>query len=294
VVILGFPHDEGVRRNGGRVGAAKGPAAVRSLIGRIGTLRNNEYNVDLTGLKVGDAGDINQDLNLEDAHDALRQKVAELVGKGIIPFVVGGGNDQSFPNGKGLLEGLVGSGKPPTGVTVINIDAHLDARPLTRAKQAHSGSPFRQLCEDPLFRASGGNLLEFAAQGHQCSAEHAEYVLSTPRSKIFWLSQLRTAGSPISKQFAQILIESAADAIFVSFDIDSISSADCPGVSAPAAVGLTADEALQICFEAGKNPKVKLFDASEFNPEIEAYRTGRLLCLMFYFFLMGYSQRKNI
>ena len=29
VVLIGFPHDEGVRRNGGRVGARHGPSTVR-------------------------------------------------------------------------------------------------------------------------------------------------------------------------------------------------------------------------------------------------------------------------
>ena len=32
VVLVGFPHDEGVRRNGGRVGAAKAPDVVRKWV----------------------------------------------------------------------------------------------------------------------------------------------------------------------------------------------------------------------------------------------------------------------
>jgi len=292
VALLGFPHDEGVRRNGGRVGAAKGPDAMRSLIGRTGTLSNREYDIDLLSLQIADAGDIDKDLPLEAAHDQLRTRVADLVARGIIPFVIGGGNDQSFPNAKGLLHGLIDIGKAPEGVTVINIDAHLDVRPLTASNQAHSGSPFRQLCEDEIFKSVGGNLIEFAAQGHQCSKEHWDYVLSQPGGRVISLSQLKSTKDSIPTQFAQLLQDSS-DTIFVSFDIDSISGADCPGVSAPAVVGLTADEALQICFEAGKNPKVKLVDVSEFNPDIESYRTGKLVCLMFYFFLMGFVRRIN-
>src|SRR4051812_41136089 len=34
-VLLGFPSDEGVRRNGGRVGAAEGPAALRAALYRL-------------------------------------------------------------------------------------------------------------------------------------------------------------------------------------------------------------------------------------------------------------------
>jgi len=83
------------------------------------------------------------------------------------------------------------------------------------------------------------------------------------------------------------------DAIFVSFDLDSVSSADAPGVSCPANIGLSAQEAVDICFTAGNYSKVRLFDLSEFNPEIEHYRTGRLVTLMFYNFVLGYAQRKK-
>lgn len=56
---------------------------------------------------------------------------------------------------------------------MVNIDAHLDVRPLKEGK-THSGSPFRQLLEDG--RLSGKNFVEFAAQGNQCSATHVKYV----------------------------------------------------------------------------------------------------------------------
>lgn len=77
----------------------------------------------------------------------------------------------------------------------------------------------------------------------------------------------------------------------MSFDIDAIKSSDCPGVSAPGAIGLSSEDALQICFMAGKNPKVRLFDMSEYNPLIEEYRTGRLVATLFYYFAMGVASR---
>lgn len=42
-------------------------------------------------------------LSLEEAHDVLRKKVSEVVAKGGIPFIVGGGNDQSYPNACGWM-----------------------------------------------------------------------------------------------------------------------------------------------------------------------------------------------
>jgi formiminoglutamase len=47
VVLLGFPWDEGVRRNGGRIGAAEAPSIVRALVNRMGTILNPEHNIDL-------------------------------------------------------------------------------------------------------------------------------------------------------------------------------------------------------------------------------------------------------
>ncbi len=70
---------------------------------------------------------------------------------------------------------------------VVNIDAHLDVRPLKLGK-AHSGSPFRLLIEDERFNSK--NFAEFAAQGNQCSAIHANYVKETG-GRIIWLSEIR-------------------------------------------------------------------------------------------------------
>ena len=40
VVLIGFPEDEGVRRNGGRPGARQGPARFRHWLSRYGTAEN--------------------------------------------------------------------------------------------------------------------------------------------------------------------------------------------------------------------------------------------------------------
>lgn len=299
VGLIGFPHDEGVRRNGGRIGAADGPEAFRSFLPKIGTLLNPEFGIDLQSLVVHDFGDISKNLQLEAAHEALSEKVGELLAAGTVPFVVGGGNDQSYANASGLMEHLVKM--KSTSVGVINIDAHLDVRPLKDGK-AHSGSPFRQLLEDASFKTLNGKFVEFASQGHQCSQEHWDYVLHHPNASLIPLSTLRGSvlGGLSHQQRSQCGVEDAfydlisgaiGEHIFISFDIDAIQSSDCPGVSAPGSIGLSAQEALNICFLAGKSPKVMLVDVSEYNPSVESFRTGRLVALMLYYFLLGFSQR---
>jgi len=288
ILFLGFPHDEGVARNGGRIGAAGGPAVVRGFLSqKMGAVVNFEYGIDLRHSKVnlGDDGDVSSG-SLEHAHSELRAIVSQIIKHGSIPFVVGGGNDQSYPNAAGLMDAI-----PPDGrVGVMNIDAHFDVRPLKNG-QVHSGSPFRLLLESDEFSSHKGTFIEFASQGSQCSVEHYRYIMQNRKhvaTKVISLLELRR-GNVVDIFRNQL--ESMGDHIFISFDIDSISGADAPGVSCPATIGLSAQEALDICFCAGQCKKVKLFDVSEFNPKIEDYRTGRLVANMFYFFVMGFSQR---
>jgi formiminoglutamase len=282
LVLVGFPADEGVRRNGGRVGAAGGPAAMRRLMQRLGTVVNPEYGIDLKKISILDAGDV-EIPDLETGHQNLTKRVSSLIRKGAIPFVIGGGNDQSYPNACALLENTQGD------IGVVNIDAHLDVRPLKEGK-VHSGSPFRLLLEDSRF--NGRNFVEFAAQGNQCSATHADYV-SSRGGRIIWLSTLLKNKECVAEQFEAVLaaFSSQCHSIFVSFDLDAVKSSDAPGVSAPGTVGLSAQDALEMCMCAGKNPKVRLFDLSEYNPAIEDYRTGRLVGTMFYYFALGIASR---
>lgn len=318
VVVVGFPHDEGVRRNGGRVGAAGGPAAFRqflpkvrasrvlrvwcvgtagcaaaltvaALFPQLGTVVNPEWAVDLREhVALFDRGDI-EATTLEEAHALLRAAVAELVAHGAVPFVVGGGNDQSYPNAMGLLDGLALRAVAAPRIGAVNLDAHLDVRPLKEGR-VHSGSPFRCMLEDPAFVAHASQFVEFAAHGSQCSAEHAAYVASRG-CDIVWLSQL--APSPVESFRERVLRAMDAPALFVSFDLDCVVSDAAPGVSCPAAVGLSAADAFAICKAAGSDERVALVDVSELNPAIEGYRTPRVVVFMLYNFLLGVAARRT-
>lgn len=176
-------------------------------------------------------------------------------------------------------------------ISVVNIDAHLDVRPL-KDEKAHSGSPFRLLLEDNQFTKTSSRFVEFAAQGSQCSMEHARFVTEKHGQVICWLSNLRRDSNiSIAERFVGLLEELPGN-VFISFDLDSIQGSDAPGVSCASPTGLTAQEALEISFETGKCSKVQLFDVSEYNPLVEDYRTGRLVAMMFYYFCMGLACRK--
>ena len=289
VAMVFFAHDEGVRRNGGRLGARHGPRVFMEHVRRCGALRNPELGVDLGPLHVATVGawltEADSSSSLEESHELLSGRVGGVLAAGALPFVVGGSNDQSYANAAALLAHCAGGGRP---VACVNIDAHLDVRPRKLGK-VHSGSPFRLLLEDERFEAK--NFVEFAAQGSQCSQIHADWV-TEKGARIMWLSQVKKHAGGAAGAFRELLAswpENAAG--FVSFDLDSVSSEYAPGVSCPGVVGLSAEDALGICFAAGEHPSVTMVDLSEFCPEAESYRTGKLVAAMFYHFLLGYEKR---
>eukprot|EP00300_Choanocystis_sp_HF-7_P013289 c18235_g1_i2.p1 GENE.c18235_g1_i2~~c18235_g1_i2.p1 ORF type:complete len:306 (+),score=70.77 c18235_g1_i2:49-966(+) len=282
VVLVGFPFDEGVRRNGGRLGSSLGPKAFRTHVVKMGAVVNAEAGIDLREhITISDAGDVTGE-GLEEGHANLTGTIAAILEKGGIPFVVGGGNDQSWPNALALLQQHAAN----ASIGVVNIDAHLDVRPLIDG-QAHSGSPFRQLLESDLFSSNPNNkFVEFACQGSQCSAQHVRYI-EEKGGQLMWLSAIRDDPA----QHFSNLLDSIGDKVFVSFDIDSIAARDAPGVSCPANQGLSSEQALRMMRLAGANPKVCLVDVSELNPQIEGYVTPRLVSNMFYEFCLGLAHR---
>ena len=268
---------------------------------RIGALHNAEYDINIPDSLHISEGDSRLDPerdSLEAAHQILTEVVAEyLQMPQVIPVVIGGSNDQSFPNAMGLLRHL--NAFHPPAVTelmlVINIDAHLDVRPLIEDRWAHSGSPFRQLLEDHSFMSERkGKFIEFAAQSSQCSIHHAKYVQSKG-GDIVWIDGMRSRQVNIAEEFRALLKRyKEYPNVFVSFDLDSICSSVMPGVSSPSPLGLTAFEACSIAMISGRDERVRLMDLSEFNPVVEEYASAKLVATILYYFAMGVADRRRI
>ena len=134
-VILGFPSDEGVRRNGGRVGAAGGPRAIRAALYRLTPDPRLQQFEEFLGY-TRDLGDLEISRNLEADQDHLGEALAPYLETGVFVIVIGGGHETSY----GHFQGYVRAGKE---VEILNWDAHPDVREL-KQNQGHSGSPFRQ------------------------------------------------------------------------------------------------------------------------------------------------------
>src|SRR5262245_14263877 len=77
-VLVGFPQDEGVRRNRGRPGAALAPTEIRRRLYSV-TPWDGTTDRDLTSLPPLDAGDVRIEGPLEQTQEALAQVVAGIL-----------------------------------------------------------------------------------------------------------------------------------------------------------------------------------------------------------------------
>ena len=276
VALVGFPSDEGVRRNGGRPGAAEGPSALRrELYGLTPEPRDPVRKPMIELLKrTRDLGDVPVDGDVEADQERLADVLARLLERGVTPVVLGGGHETAF----GHFLAYVRAG---LGVEIVNWDAHPDVRPWEEGG-AHSGSPFRQALEHPSGACEGYSVA--GLQPGSVARAHLEY-LRRQGAGVLWRE-----GTGVSA--ARELLGRLGDPAMASFDLDAVDRSHAPGVSAPATGGLPASTWLDIAESCGRTDAVSSVDVVELNPEYDRDgETAALAAATVWRFLRGLALR---
>jgi formiminoglutamase len=274
VVLVGFPVDEGVRRNGGRPGAAGGPAALRDALYRL--TPDPEQSDAFTDLvrHAADLGDLDPTGDLDTDQAALGAELAPHLARGAVAVVLGGGHETAY----GHFLAYAGRGER---IRVLNWDAHPDVRPLADGR-GHSGSPFRQMLEH-----SSGACAGYTVAGLNPPAvarAHLEYLTARGGAAHF----------NTTLNFFEIdrLYAGCEDATQASFDLDAVEQAAAPGVSAPTAGGLSVHLWLHAAYAAGRCSTVRSIDVVELCPPLDPDgRTARLAARTVWEFLRGLAGR---
>ncbi|MFC3417796.1 formimidoylglutamase [Algoriphagus hitonicola] len=252
--ILGYPVEEGVRRNQGRPGTKEAPNLIRNLLG------NTAFHLG-ENVSINDYGDISiREKELE----TVQQKVSEAM-KGLIqskhfPVLFGGGHDLAYAHGKGLLNHLIPKGEK---LGIINLDAHFDLRPLVNGK-GHSGSPFFQLSEE------FPNDFHYLALGIQRAANPVSLFQKAKEvnAKYLLMEQFRLHNwEYIEEQIIWFL--DSVNKVYLSIDLDGFSSAFAPGVSAPSPMGFSPQIAFKAFELIAKSKKLISLDVVELNPRFD-------------------------
>lgn len=271
-VLIGFPSDEGVRRNEGRVGAALGPQALRSSLYHFAPDARSERMEDLLG-HTRDLGDLEISGDVESDQRNLGETLAHHLLRGTFVIVLGGGHETSYGH-------FLGYAFAERRVEILNWDAHPDVRELKEGK-GHSGSPFRQAIED-----SSGACRRYSVAGlqpHSVARAHLELIQRQGRA--VWRDE-------VSPRYIEVLYNGVESPTLVSFDLDAVSQAEAPGVSAPNPGGLPSDLWLKAAFEAGRSVAVTSADIVELNPRFDPDgHTARLAALTVWWLLRGRAER---
>ncbi len=262
LVILGCPQDEGVRREGGRLGAADAPKAIRAQFYRLTT-----FNVRK---RIFDLGDIRLGTTLEETHDTMTAVVKQLLTDGKRVIVLGGGNDISYADGRAMAE-VFG----PDQWIGVNVDAHLD---VAVSPDRHSGTQYRQLLDEGHLKPR--QFYEAGYQSHLTSPVHYEYIrsLGVHRISLELLRSRSEADVELKEQIRQKFIgHSTSLNTFFGFDLDAVRAADAPGTSSPSPLGLRAGEFIQLVKYAASLANTRIIEFTEVNPRFDIDdRTAKL------------------
>ncbi len=263
IELIGASDDRGVRNVGGRLGAAHGPTTIRN------SLEAMAIGMSLDTLNLLKGYDVPAGKSIEEGHMALRTAVTQSLKSDRTPIVLGGGHDYGFPH----LAGVVDFKK--SDVALINIDAHLDVRPPNE-HGITSGSPFFLAIESGVLNPK--LFFELGIQDH-CNTKEAQAYLTKRGATVHTLRSMRNSKSGVISTFREVLKSLAHKniATVVSFDLDAVSMAWAPGVSAPQIDGLTAGEMIEMARICGEYSIVRSIGFFELAPPLdECGKTARL------------------
>jgi formiminoglutamase len=280
-LLIGFPKDEGIRRNGGRPGAADAPNEIRRWLYRF-TPWDCQADIHLAGLSLLDLGNVRIVAELEAAQAALGEIIAAVVESCAIPIVLGGGHETAYGH-------FLGYAAARRKVGIVNIDAHLDLRPLLDGK-GHSGSPFRQAMEHPNDPLPGEHYVCLGAQPQTVSREH--WLFARERGcTVRWCKEVEDSLEQAFLDQCERLARAGCQ-VYVSIDADAVQAAEVPGVSAPNAMGLPGAKVAACARLAGSLTCVSSLDLVEINPRLDRDgQSARWAALIIWNFLIGLASR---
>jgi agmatinase len=234
VAVIGAPFDMGTTY---RAGCRFGPQAIR----RISALYDS-YSVDMAvdleeELDLVDLGDIFViPSNIEKSFDQIDRAVSWVVGEGVFPVVLGGDHSIGYPDVRGIaphIEGRVG---------IIHLDRHLDIQERDMDERMHT-TPWFHATNIP--NAPPANLVQMGIGGWYGSRPGVK-VARERRTTVLTITDIEEVGVEKAAEVALDVAWKDADAVFLSFDIDSIDAGFVPGTGSPEPGGLLPREALKL------------------------------------------------
>lgn len=234
VAILGAPFDMGTTY---RAGCRFGPQAIR----RISALYDS-YSVDMAvdleeELDVVDLGDVFViPSNIEKSFDQIDRAVSWVVSEGVFPVVLGGDHSIGYPDVRAIAPHIDGR------VGIIHLDRHLDIQERDMDERMHTTPWFHAT---NIENAPPTNLVQMGIGGWYGSRPGVK-VARERRTTVLTITDIEEVGVERAAEVALEVAWKDADAVFLSFDIDSVDAGFVPGTGSPEPGGLLPREALKL------------------------------------------------
>ena len=234
VAVVGAPFDMGTTY---RAGCRFGPQAIR----RISALYDS-YSVDMAvdleeELDLVDLGDIFViPANLEKSFDQIDRAVSWIVGEGVFPVVLGGDHSIGYPDVRGIAPHIDGR------VGIIHLDRHLDIQERDMDERMHT-TPWFHATNIP--NAPPTNLVQMGIGGWYGSRPGVK-VARERDTTVLTITDIEEVGVEKAAEVALEVAWQDADAVYLSFDIDSVDAGFVPGTGSPEPGGLLPREALKL------------------------------------------------
>lgn len=253
IALAGFACDEGIRRNGGRIGAAQGPAALRRALSNLPVMN---------ALPLYDTGDVTCiDAGLEAAQARFAERIASLLDAGHFPVGLGGGHEIAYASYLGLANSDTGQGKR---IAIVNLDAHFDLRD---SPIGHSGTPFLQALEHARRHAIS---LDYFCLGVSETANTRRLFSTAEQTRTRYYLDRELTGASVDAKTAQLLQWlGPAEIIYLSICLDVLPASLAPGVSAPGARGVAIDVIEALVGAIVTTGRVVLCDIAELSPPFD-------------------------
>lgn len=271
IALVGFASDAGVARNKGRVGAKQAPNLIRQA------LANMAWHSDA---HIADLGDIEcKDGQLEVSQKQCASVIANALGTNKV-ITLGGGHEVAWASFQGLAEHLHKAQlerKPKIGI--VNFDAHFDLREFESNiadVKPSSGTPFNQISE---YCHTHQWPFHYACLGVS-AASNTKALFNKADQLGVWYEHDRNMTQV--NQIAQLVklqkFIAECDYLYLTIDLDVFPAATAPGVSAPAARGVSYEALAPFLEQIFKqSEKLIIADIAEYNPDYDVDgQTARL------------------
>ena len=281
ITLVGLASDLGVQYNQGRTGAQEGPSAIRH------SLANMAWH---SSTPCYDAGDIEIEIQadrepLQTAQKAYANVVYNALCNQQFVIGLGGGHEIAWGSYQGARHYLDHCGKEQAVLGILNFDAHFDLRkpPEGAAWQGSSGTPFYQVSQDCQRRNIA---FEYACMGISRAANTRALFDFAAAKKVNYV--LDTECTTTSRKALVTDLIDKVDALYVTICLDALPGDLAPGVSAPAALGISLHDILdtlrqvkKLCTE--RDVKWLMLDVAEMNPSLDIdNRTARVAARLIY------------